>query len=504
LRLKATLLLIFLLSFLFALTAEDSQRLLLAVGPNANPPMADDLISHSKPTVAPSSTSTEESYFNITWGGSSYDYGRSVVVDSSGDIYVTGDTQSFGAGGRDAVILKFNSTGGIVWQKTWGGSNDDVGYGVVVDSSGYVYVTGYTMSFGQGLEDVFVLKFNSTGDLEWQRTWGGDNWDRGLSITVDSSGNIYATGYTLSYGYSQDWTTRYSAVFLLKLNSTGGLEWQRTWEETYVAQGGSCIATDSSGNIYVAGYYGDFLLKFNSTGNLLLQRTWGTTSFGSGDQCFGLALDSSGNIYITGQTSSFGAGGRDAFILKLSPAGGLVWQKTWGGTGNDEGRGVVVNTSGQIYVSGLTNSFGAGDYDVFALKLNSTDADACLEWQRTIGGVGDDEVFGVAFDTFGNPVVAGYVSEAPPYNINSSNFILGTPTFNLVTSSFPLDLPTADMGIPSGTVSTPLGSTAYGGNTDAIFFIIPEFQSSLIIPLFMMATLLTVAICKRRRHDVRP
>jgi hypothetical protein len=289
LRLKATLLLIFLfMFFLFALTAEDSRRPLLAVGLNANPPMVDGLISHSKPTVEPLSTLTEESYFNSTWGGSSYDYGRSVVADSSGNIYITGDTQSFGAGGRDA------------------------------------------------------------------------------------------------------------------------------------------------------------------------------------------------------------------FILKLSPAGGLVWQRTWGGIGNDEGRGVVIDPSGQIYVTGFTNSSGAGNYDVFALKLNSTDADVYLEWQRTIGGVGDDEVFGVAFDTFGNPVVAGYVSEAPPYNINSSNFILGTPTFNPVTSSFPLNSPTADLGIPSGTVSTPLGSTAYGGNTDAIFFIIPEFQSSLIIPLFMMATLLTVAICKRK------
>lgn len=358
-----------------------------------------------------------------------------------------------------------------------GGSNDDVGLAIAVDSSGNVCVTGYTKSFGAGDEDVFILKLNSTGDIVWQKTWGGSGGDRGLGITVDSSGNIYVTGWTLSYGTSSQqsgWNTiTYSAVFLLKLNSTGDLEWQRTWEELYAAQCGDCLATDSSGNVYVAGYYGGFILKFNSTGSLMWQKTWGSTTWGN-DQCYGLARDASGNLYITGQTTDFGAGNQDAFVLELSPAGGLVWQKTWGGSGDDEARGIAINsTYGQIYVTGFTNSFGAGNYSVFLLTLNFTGG---LEQQKIISGGGYDEGFGIALSTSGDPVVTGYVSEAPPYNVNSSSFVLGSPNFSLATSSISTTSPSAALGVPSGTVSTPSGSSTYNGNTDVLLLMLSGMQ----------------------------
>jgi len=432
-----------------------------------------------------------------TWGGNSYDYGRSVAIDSSNNVYVVGETQSFGEGGTDVLLLKFNLTSNLIWQKTWGGSNDDGGLATAVDSFGNVYVTGYTRSFGAGDEDAFILKLNSSGDVMWQKTWGGGWGDRGMGITVDSLGNVYVTGWSLSYGTSTYGWTTYSSVFLLKINSSGDLEWQRTWEEQYVPQCGNCLATDPLGNVYVAGYFGGFILKYNSTGSLMWQRIWGETN----DQCFGLCRDSSGNLYIIGQTPSSGAGGHDAFVLKLSSAGGLVWQKTWGGTSDDQARGIALDdTSERIYVTGFTNSFGTGNYSVFVLTLNFAGG---LEQQRIISGGSHDEGCGVALDSHGNPIVTGYVSESPPYNVESSSYVLGTSSFSLTTSSIPTQSPTAALGVATGITSIPLGNTTYSGNTDVLLLVltavIPEYPSFIILPAFVLTTLAIFVVWKRKR-----
>lgn len=151
-----------------------------------------------------------------------------------------------------------------------------------------------------------------------------------------------------------------------------------------------------------------------------------------------------------------------------------MWQKTWGGSGDDEARGIAINsTYGQIYVTGFTNSFGAGNYSVFLLTLNFTGG---LEQQKIISGGGYDEGFGIALSTSGDPVVTGYVSEAPPYNVNSSSFVLGSPNFSLATSSISTTSPSAALGVPSGTVSTPSGSSTYNGNTDVLLLMLSGMQ----------------------------
>ena len=202
------------------------------------------------------------------------------------------------------------------WIATLGGTGTDIGTGIAVDSSGNVYVTGYTNSQGAGGNDVLIAKYNTSGVIQWQRSLGGTGTDQGQGIAVDSSGNVYVTGYTDSQDAGGD------DVLIAKYNTSGVIQWQRT--------------------LGVAG---------------------------SIDQGRGIAVDSSGNVYVTGYTYSQGAGGNDVLIAKYDNTGALQWQRTLGGTGIDVGTGIVVDSNGDAYAAGYTNSQGAGDYDALVVKL---------------------------------------------------------------------------------------------------------------------------------------
>jgi len=110
--------------------------------------------------------------WNRTWGGGDYDTGYGVAVDSSGDVYLLGYTWSFGAGEYDMVLVKYDNSGMQQWNRTWGGDRDEHGYGVAVDSSSNAYIVGYTGSFGAGFYDMVLVKYDGNGVQQWNRTWG--------------------------------------------------------------------------------------------------------------------------------------------------------------------------------------------------------------------------------------------------------------------------------------------------------------------------------------------
>jgi hypothetical protein len=131
-----------------------------------------------------------------TWGGNAYDSGRSVAVDGAGNVYVTGISTSFVTGSDhygNCILLKYDSSGSLLWQRAWGGINEDCGSGVAAGASGVVFVAGGTDSFGGGRE-LFLLKLDSSGGLLRQKTWGGSVMDGGYSVTVDGSGRVFAAG----------------------------------------------------------------------------------------------------------------------------------------------------------------------------------------------------------------------------------------------------------------------------------------------------------------------
>jgi len=271
--------------------------------------------------------------FQIPWGGTGNDVGRGVAVDGFDNVYVTGSTDSYGAGQSDVFLLKYGPSGEFQFSKTWGGSQNDYASGVAVDGSGNVYVTGSTGSFGAGQSDVFLLKYDPSGNLSFHETWGGAQNDYGSGIAVDGGGNVYVTGST--YGA----TSGVASVFLLKYDPSGNLLFEKTWGGTQ-SDYGSSVAVDGAGNVCVTGYtYSSsatlgvpnaFLLKYDPSGTLMFQKTWGGLR---GDYGYGVAVDGSGNTYVSGYTYSFGPNrqGVNVFLLRYDPSGNLLFQKTYGG-----------------------------------------------------------------------------------------------------------------------------------------------------------------------------
>ncbi len=295
-------------------------------------------------------------------GGTGEDIGVNVVADASGVLYTTGvffGTATFGtesrtsAGDLDIFVAKYNDSGTLQWVRAEGGATIDYGIGIAIDASGNVYTTGHfsgTATFGtttktsEGGYDVFVVKYNGSGALQWVVTRGNETNDFARNITTDSNGNtVCIIGFfegTAVFGYQLITSVGVRDVFVIKYNTSDGtMQWART-----------------------AGGVGD-------------------------DQGYGITNDASGNVYVTGafyDTIAFGnvsvtaAGFSDVFVAKYSSSGTLQWIQTAGGTNIDAGDDIVVDAKGNIYAVGNfsgTATFGSqsktsvGSQDIFVIRL---------------------------------------------------------------------------------------------------------------------------------------
>ena len=302
--------------------------------------------------------------WNRTWGGIGTESGRGIAIDSLDNIYISGETGSFGDGGGDNLFLvKYNSSGTQQWNSTWGGDGGEYGFGVAVDSLGNIYLSGETESFGEGMSDLFLVKYDSSSVRQWNITWGGIDSDSGRSIAVDSSNNVYVGGTTLSFG------TGGVDIVLIKYDSSGVKQWNHTWggaNDEY----GTGVAIDSLDNIYVTGATGNgdmVLVKYDNSGTQQWNRIWGGIYYDRGRD---VAVDSSDNVYLTGETWSYGAGMVDLFLMKYTNSGTLLWYQTWGGGDLDTGIKLELDSLNNVYIGGQTGSFGAGGYDILLVKFS--------------------------------------------------------------------------------------------------------------------------------------
>jgi fibronectin type 3 domain-containing protein len=408
------------------------------------------------------------STFQTTWGGKGIEVGQSVALDSQGEIYVTGYTNSFTSSGVHVFLLKLDRSGVILWQRIWEGSGgSEYGKGVGVDSLGNIYVTGYTDSFGNGENDVFLLKWNSSGALLWQRTWTSPGENLGLGLAVNASNNIYVTGYST---ITPSGTPK---VILLNFDANGNLLWQREWGGNGTDEGES-VAIDAVGGVYVTGFTSSvpglvgavnnnvLLLKFNSTGNLSWQRVVNGTR---DDEGYAVTTDLQNNAYVTGATQSTGAGNDDVLLMKFDTLGNVTWQETWGGGNTDQGQGITVDRLGYVYVTGFSSSFGGGGGHAFLLSLNYAGR---LLWQTIWGAqTGLDSGFGAAAAGSGYVVATGFVSESSPYSFTPEATRTLASSLGIIKPQISLTTLTFGASTPTGIVAVPNGSTNYAGGQDA-------------------------------------
>ncbi len=323
--------------------------------------------------------------FCIAIGGGNNDGGHTVIQTSDGGYAIAGHTNSFGAGLYDVYVVKLDGAGTLQWARTVGGGNSDDGVSIIQTSDGGYAIAGWTQSFGAGNYDVYVVKLDGAGNLQWTRTIGGAGSDEGFSIIQTSDGGYAIAGITGSFGAGS------ADVYVVKLDGAGNLQWTRTIGGAGSEWGWSIIQT-SDGGYAIAGYAGSFgagsadvyVVKLDGAGNLQWTRTIG----GAGsDVGYSIIQTSDGGYAIAGVTNSFGAGSADVYVVKLDGAGNLQWTKTIGGAGNDVGYSIIQTSDGGYAIAGITGSFGAGGSDFYVVKLDSA---GNLQWTRTIGGTSNE------------------------------------------------------------------------------------------------------------------
>jgi hypothetical protein len=385
-------------------------------------------------------------------------FGKAVATDNNGNVYVTGyysgalNFPGYGqtsAGSNDIFIARYDITGNLLWAVDAGGTGDDAGLGICLDNSGFLYITGYitgnvlfsgTASNGTG-QDIFVAKYSVDGVFQSvikRITGGSTTYDRGNSITVDGSGNIYLTGCFSGqedFGISPQVTAYDQDMFIVKINSAGTTLFAKKGGSSSLGTNGNdegCgICVDASGNPYVTGYFSGsaafgtnslttagnhdiFIVKYNPAN---LNVSW-LKQAGSNqqDDGFSVAIDngSPSYVYITGtfkSTAYFGnstvtasGSSADIFIAKyLASDGTFQWVTKAGGANDDFGKDILFDSAGNLVICGsFKNSctFGSqtvtgynNSYDVFIAKYTGSNS---FLWAEVAGGAADDEASSLA------------------------------------------------------------------------------------------------------------
>jgi outer membrane protein assembly factor BamB len=411
---------------------------------------------------------------NFVWakqlGGADFDFGEAMAADAAGNLYITGSiwgTADFDPGPDvhdlvpadgpyDGFIVKLNRDGELVWVKHLV-TPDGEGFAIAVDASGFIYVTGrfyntadfdpgpgvFNMtSAGDG--DIFVTKLDNSGNFVWSKRLGGTGFDRGRSISVDGSGNVYTAGDFKDAADFDPGPDTYNLVsssnaekYVSKLTSSGDFVWAKRIGGGPINAYKLSVAADNAGNVYASGsfegthdfdpglgYFGltsagqddAFLMKLNIAGNFEWAKSWGGMDI---ERCYAVAVDKLGNVYATGSffgtadfdpgpgTYNFTSAGSDIFVSKFSTTGELAWAQQVGGSESNSGHAIALDGSGNIYLAG-----SAGGY-LLSAKLTNT---GNLIWTVQSGQMGFIGATTVAADEWGKLYTAGLFADTVEFD----------------------------------------------------------------------------------------
>ena len=364
-----------------------------------------------------------------TFGGSINEQGSSVIALNDGSYVITGFTQSIDGDIEtfktevqfDFWLLKFDEDDTLLWQKTYGGSDDEKAYKIIHTSDNGFAIIGDSKSTdgdvnnNEGFEDIWVLKLDVDGNIQWQNTIGFSGSDQGLSIVQTTDGGYFIGGIldvTASNGLGSDVAARHAGgdYWGIKLDASGNLEWRNFFggsntdtcndvietTDGYLLVGSSdTIDIDVTNN---KGSYDFWIVKIDFQGNLLWQKNFGGSEI---DEARAITNTVDGNFIIVGDTRSsdqdisINNGGADCWIIKINSRGELLWEKTFGGSSFDVARSIKKTSDNGFIISGssrsLDNGFtNQGQNDAWLLKISS---EGNQEWQQIIGGSNIDFLY---------------------------------------------------------------------------------------------------------------
>jgi len=361
----------------------------------------------------------------ITWektfGGSDYDMALSIIQTTDGGYAIVGVTESKGAGEEDAWLIIIDSQGNMLWDRTYGGSEDDGALDIIqTTDNGFTFV-GYTETGEYGGSDAWGMKLDDEGALLWEKIYGGSGDDYVLSLIQTSDGGYAATGYSM---YEEEGEIDTSVV---KMDSEGNVIWEQGFGEENPEIATSIIQTTDGGYavlgfvipikdtgyiMYKEGIKKEKVLeieksdiwitKLNPDGTILWNNVYGGRE---DEEAYSLVQTTDGGYIIGGYTKSKGRGGKDAWIIKLDSIGNIIWEKAYGGNDDDLAYSLVQTTDGGYAIAGSTDSKGEGELDIWFFKL---DEQGNLLWEKTYGGSDDEEARSIIQTTEGGYAIAGF------------------------------------------------------------------------------------------------
>ena len=372
----------------------------------------------------------EELDFVKTWGGSKNESAQSVTMTSDGGYAILGFTQSNDGDisnktndSFDYWLLKFDENNNLQWQKTYGGSDDDRGNRIIQTTDEGYAILGYSKSNDRdvsenfGFNDFWISKLDASGNISWEKSFGFAGVDNGISVIQSNDGGFLLTGVldvTSSGGMGNSRST-YSKLhaggdyWVIKLNSSGIKEWSKFYGGSFTDTPYDAIQTQDNGFIIVGssdsddvdientkGSYDFWVIKISQSGTLIWEKSFGGSEI---DEARGIVKSGDGNYLIVGDTRSNDLdvsknyGAADLWVIKISPSGNLIWEKTIGGRSFDVGRSISKTQDNDFLISGSSRSLDGdltnnnGQNDAWVIKI---DAEANIKWQKTIGGTDID------------------------------------------------------------------------------------------------------------------
>jgi hypothetical protein len=337
------------------------------------------------------------------YGGDSWDKSYSLQHTADGGFVVAGETMSFGKGSYDAWIFKLDASGNVEWQKAYGGAERDYARTIRLTRDGGIIAVGYTASFGAGDDDAWIFKLDASGKVQWQKAYGGTGRDEFKSVQQTADGGFIAAGA------AGPWSNH--DFLIVKMDASGNAQWQKAY-----GGDGRDVATAvkqmAEGGFVVVGYTFSFstdpmprdawVMKLDASGKALWQKTYGGRG---GESANSVQQTADGNYIVAGQTRSFGAGSNDIWVLKLDPSGNVMWQKRYGSETPYVARFIQLTKDGGFVLVGMTSPKGLDNARVMKL-----DASGSIVWQKAFGGEGREHAHSVQETTDGGFVIAGFTT----------------------------------------------------------------------------------------------
>jgi len=398
--------------------------------------------------------------FSFLYGGSNSDISSPMGMDKTADggsilvgtssSSISGDITGINHGASDFWIVKLDRYGKIEWQRLYGGSGRDEAYSIQQTTDGGYIVAGFSMSSASGdvtginhgqEPDAWVFKLNASGDIQWQRLYGGDQYERFDSIRETSDGGYIAAGYSTSSANGDVTGTNiaFQDTWIVKLNSSGNIQWQQLYSNiAYGSDSAGSIEQTSDGGYIISGLAAggvngiDYrILKLNSAGTVEWDKLYG----GSGSDYINYTMQTAdGGYIVTGYSNSSASGNvtgtshgeEDIWVIKLNSLGNIQWQRLYGGTGYDRFSYILQTNDGGYLLGASSNSSASGDVtgtsnggnDIWTVKLNSV---GNIEWQKLYGGNGSDVASSIKQAVDGSYIIAGLSRSSLSGDVTDSN-----------------------------------------------------------------------------------